>query len=96
MKNKNTNKNVSVINKYNILPVMLQFIFTILLIIFGILYFVNGDYNKWFLLFLGLDLMVMGYNNNIIYRRKNFTFLYVVFGIIVLFISLLFFLGVNI
>ena len=96
MKNKNTNKNVSVINKYNILPVMLQFIFTILLIIFGILYFVNGDYNKWFLLFSGLDLMVMGYNNNIIYRRKNFTFLYVVFGVIVLFISLLIFLGVNI
>lgn len=91
MKNKNTNKNVSVINKYNILPVMLQFIFTILLIIFGILYFVN---DKWFLLILGLDLMVMGYNNNIIYRRKNFTFLYVVFGIIVLFISLLIFLGV--
>lgn len=88
------NSKVNTINQYNIFPVVLQFIFTILVIVFGILYFINGDFNKWFLLSLGLALIIMAYNNHMFYKRANFTILYLVVGVIILIISILNFLGV--
>lgn len=88
------NSKVNTINQYNIFPVVLQFIFTILVIVFGILYFINGDFNKWFLLSLGLALIIMAYNNHMVYKRANFTILYLVVGVIILIISILNFLGV--
>lgn len=88
------NSKVNTINQHNIFPVVLQFIFTILVIVFGILYFINGDFNKWFLLSLGLALIIMAYNNHMVYKRANFTILYLVVGVIILIISILNFLGV--
>lgn len=90
------NIKVSKINQYNIFPVLLQFLFTILVIIMGILYLINHEFNKWFLLFLGFDLIIMAYNNQRIYRRPNFTVLYLLVGIIILIISIFNFLGVMV
>ena len=84
----------SKINKYNIVFINLQLIFTLLIIILGIAYFIDHDYDKWFELMLGIDLIIMGYNNYLIYKRAYFTTMYMIVGIIVIIISIFNFLGV--
>ena len=86
MKN-NNKKNTKVINQYNIFPVTLQFIFTILTVF-------KYSFTHYFELFLGLDLLVMAYNNHILFFRKNFTIIYLIFGLIMILISILGFMGV--
>lgn len=93
MKN-NNKKNTKVINQYNIFPVTLQFIFTILTVILCILTVFKYSFTHYFELFLGLDLLVMAYNNHILFFRKNFTIIYLIFGLIMILISILGFMGV--
>ncbi len=94
MSKKEDNK-ISPVNRFNILWVNIQVIMTILVVIFLILGFVSSK--KYFLgmeICMGLDLLVMAYNNYLIYKRKNVTVMYAIIGVLVLVYALLGFIGV--
>ena len=94
MSKKEDNK-ISPVNRFNILWVNIQVIMTILVVIFLILSFVSSK--KYFLgmeVCMGLDLLVMAYNNYLIYKRKNVTVMYAIIGVLVLVYALLGFIGV--
>ena len=61
--------------------IILQFVLTIGLIIFGIVTIFNTDLLYIFEIFLGITLLVMGLNNFLIYKRRNLTILYVIIGL---------------
>ena len=87
---KNTDNNISPINRFNIVFVNIQIILTILVLVFLILSLVADK--KFFLgmeIFVGLDLLIMGLNNHLIYKRKNITIMYVLIGICVLIYAIL-------
>ena len=61
--------------------IILQFVLTIGLIIFGIVTIFNTDLLYIFEIFLGITLLVMGLNNFLIYKRRNLTILYIIIGL---------------
>lgn len=78
---KNNNNKISVINRFNIVFVDIQVIFTILVLIFGILYLFNSKMAIYFRGFLILDLLMMAFNNYKIYKRINMTIVYLLVAI---------------
>lgn len=72
----------------------LQFIFSVAVIISIVFYFVNHQNISYLEFFLGITLVVMGYNNKQFYQRKNMTILYFVIGISLILFSIVQFLGV--
>ena len=73
--------------------IILQFILTIGLIIFGIVTIFNTDLLYIFEIFLGITLLVMGLNNFLIYKRRNLTILYIIIGLGSIVLSVLKLLG---
>lgn len=61
--------------------IIIQFILTICLIIFGFVTIFNTDLIYIFELLLGVTLLVMGLNNFLIYKRKSLTILYLIIGL---------------
>ncbi len=61
--------------------IILQFILTIGLIIFGIITIFKIELLYIFELLLGITLLIMGLNNFLIYKRRNLTILYVIIGL---------------
>lgn len=78
---KNNDNKISVINRFNIVFVDIQVIFTILVLIFGILYLFNSKMAIYFRGFLILDLLMMAFNNYKIYKRVNMTIVYLLVAI---------------
>lgn len=78
---KNNDNKISVINRFNIIFVDIQVIFTILVLIFGILYLFNSKMAIYFRGFLILDLLMMAFNNYKIYKRINMTIVYLLVAI---------------
>ena len=78
---KNIDNKISVINRFNIVFVDIQVIFTILVLIFGILYLFNSKMAIYFRGFLILDLLMMAFNNYKIYKRINMTIVYLLVAI---------------
>ena len=62
--------------KKSFITLYLQFIMTIVVIVFSILFFVDRKYLGFLELSLGVILVIMGYNNKFFYKRKNTTLLY--------------------
>ena len=48
-----------------------------------------------FQLFLGLTLLIMAYNNQIIYRRRRATILYSIIGVVLLILDLIMYISVG-
>jgi len=89
------NSNVKKINDYNILGVILQVIFTLASFILTIVSLLVSEKCFSFLeIVVGFDLLIMAYNNGKIYKRKNMTIIYVVFGICLIIYGILNFLEV--
>ncbi len=61
--------------------IVIQFILTIGLIIFGIITIFKTNLLYLFEIFLGITLLVMGFNNYLIYKRRNLTILYLIIGL---------------
>lgn len=78
---KNNDNKISVVNRFNIVFVDIQVIFTILVLIFGILYLFNSKMAIYFRGFLILDLLMMAFNNYKIYKRINMTIVYLLVAI---------------
>lgn len=89
------NKKVK-INEYNILGVIVQALLTFLILVFLILSLIISK--KYFLfmeIVVVLDLLIMAYNNKMIYKRDKMTKIYVVFSIIMIMYILMTVLGVK-
>ncbi len=81
--------------KKNLITVYLQMLISIISMIFVVLYFTTSKLFLHYLeLSLGVDLILMAINNKYFYKRKNFTILYLIFGIVMIGYGILKLLGV--
>ena len=87
-------KEMRKITRFNIVFINIQLVFTFLTIGLFIWFIIDSSIIYLFQFFLGLTLLVMAYNNQIIYRRKVATFLYIIIGIILLILDCIMYLGV--
>lgn len=80
------NKNDKLYKQYLLkkIGMTIQTVFVLCLVLFGVLSIFNSKMLKFLNLSLGLSLLSMAYNNYIIYKRKLFTLIYLIVGIIVL------------
>ncbi len=70
------------INKYNILGINIQIVLTILLCVFAIIgFFVNPWYFSIMRIIIGIDLLVMAFNNERVYHSRSVTIIYIIIGI---------------
>ncbi|MBE6157849.1 MAG: hypothetical protein E7160_03555 [Firmicutes bacterium] len=90
-KKDSTKKNINTIHAFNILFVDIQIVITVLTVILAILFIFNQKYMTLFEFSLGLNLLVMAFNNYKIYKRSKLTLIYAFVGVMILF---LIFLGV--
>ena len=75
-------------NKNNTkLFITIQFILTILLLVFGILSLIYKDLFFYFKLLLGITIIDMGINNQLIYKRLYATYVYLGVGVIILLVT---------
>ena len=81
---KRSNKSASMINRFNILFVDFQIVMTILTVIVFCLFIFNTRLFNYLQLSLGVTLLVMAYNNQILYKRVGATILYGFIGFILL------------
>lgn len=76
-------------NQYTLVWIITQLIVTLVLIVVGIIGLVKGgtmlEITK---IVLGLDFVIMAYNNKWVYNRNNFTILYLIVGILFLIIGI--------
>lgn len=93
-KNKKDNNGISKINRFNILFVDLQVIFTILTVIVLIWYLFDKSAWHFLQITLGITMIIIGYNNKIIYNRPKFAWVYYITGAILIIFDILLLLGV--
>ncbi len=85
----------SIINEFNILYIVLQGLLTITMLVFAVLSLVlDKSFYRFFVLFMGLDLVIIGINNYKIYKRRNATIMYIATGVILIVFIILKWLGV--
>ena len=85
---------ISKINRFNILFVDLQIIFTIVTVICVIWYLFNSKVWHVLQFVLGITLFIIGYNNKIIYNRPKFAWVYYIVGAVLIIFDILLLLGV--
>lgn len=83
------------ITRFNIAFINIQFFLTFFTLGLFIWYIIDAGMIYVFQLFLGVTLLVMAYNNQIVYRRKNATILYAVVGGVLLILDLIMYIGVH-
>ena len=80
---------VSKINRFNILFADLQFIFTILTLVFFVWYLFNDRIWDIMQFVLGITMIIIGYNNKIIYNNIKKSYFYYVCGGIIIIVEIL-------
>lgn len=88
MSKKDKNINDKLYKEYKVKKIGLntQFTLMIVLIILLVLRLFNPFFKAYYLLALAINLLVIAYNNHTIYKRKYFTLLYLIVGLISLII----------
>ena len=71
------------IHEFNILGAFLQILCTIIILVLAIVSIMNHNIFPYFEIFMGIDLMIMAYNNKKIFQKEKLTLYYLIFGIIV-------------
>lgn len=95
-KQKNNDIQPRKITPFNIVFINIQLFLTFLTIGLFIWYIIDSDIIYLFQFFLGITLLVMAYNNQIIYRRKLATVIYSIVGVILLILDLIMYIGVHV
>ena len=95
-KQKNNDIQPRKITRFNIVFINIQLFLTFLTIGLFIWYIIDSDIIYLFQFFLGITLLVMAYNNQIIYRRKLATVIYSIVGTILLILDLIMYIGVHV
>ena len=93
-KNKKENNGISKINRFNILFVDLQVIFTVLTVIVLIWYLFDKSAWHFLQIILGITMIIIGFNNKIIYNRPKFAWVYYITGAVLIIFDILLLLGV--
>lgn len=83
------------ITRFNIVFINIQLFLTFFTFGLFVWYIFDSSMIYLFQLFLGLTLLVMAYNNQIIYRRRRATILYSVIGVVLLILDLIMYLSVR-
>ena len=83
------------ITRFNIVFINIQLFLTFFTFGLFVWYIFDSSMIYLFQLFLGITLLVMAYNNQIIYRRRRATILYSVIGIFLLILDLIMYLSVR-
>lgn len=83
------------VTRFNIIFINFQLFLTFFTFGLFIWYIIDSDIIYIFQLFLGLTLLVMAYNNQLIYRHKKMTVLCATIGIILLILDLIMYVGVH-
>lgn len=89
-----TNNGISQINRFNIFFVDLQVIFTILTVIMLIWYIFDKSAWHFLQIVLGITMIIIGYNNKIVYNRPKFAWVYYITGAILIIFDILMIIGV--
>ena len=89
-----TNSRISKINRFNILFVDLQVVFTILTVIMLIWYLFDKSAWHFLQIVLGITMLIIGYNNKIVYNRPKFAWVYYITGAILIIFDILMIIGV--
>ena len=76
------------IHEFNILGAFLQALCTIIVLVLAIVSIMNHNIFPYFEIIMGIDLMIMAYNNKKIFQKEKLTLYYLIFGIIVLIIGI--------
>ena len=77
------------IHEFNILGAFLQVLCTIIVLVLAIVSIMNHNIFPYFEIIMGIDLMIMAYNNKKIFQKEKLTLYYLIFGIIVLVIGII-------
>ena len=77
------------IHEFNILGAFLQALCTIIVLVLAIVSIMNQNIFPYFEIFMGIDLMIMAYNNKKIFQKEKLTLYYLIFGIIVLIVGII-------
>jgi len=77
------------IHEFNILGAFLQALCTIIVLVLAIVSIMNHNIFPYFEIIMGIDLMIMAYNNKKIFQKEKLTLYYLIFGIIVLVIGII-------
>ena len=85
---------ISKINRFNILFVDLQIVFTVITLICLVWYLFNPKVWHVLQFVLGITMFIIGYNNKIIYNRPKFAWVYYIIGAILIIFDILLLLGV--
>ena len=88
------NNGISQINRFNILFVDLQVIFTVLTVVVLIWYLFDKSAWHFLQIILGITMIIIGYNNKIIYNRPKFAWVYYITGAVLIIFDILLLLGV--
>lgn len=90
-KTKGKNKNDVIYKNYvlNKIGITMQIVLVGLVLIFAVVSIFNPSCQYICTLFTGLALLVMAYNNYKIYKRKSFTMVYIIVGVLVLIFTVL-------
>ncbi len=71
------------------LDLKIQFVMSIILLILLVITIFNHNFLVFSEIMMGLTLLVMAYNNQTFYKRKNLTIIYIVFGVLVILMTIL-------
>lgn len=93
-KSKTESKGISKINRFNILFVDLQVIFTVLTVVMLIWYLFDSSAWHFLQIVLGITMIIIGYNNKIIYNRPKFAWVYYIVGAVLIIFDILLLIGV--
>ena len=72
----------------------IQICLSVLLVVIGLIVLFKNELFPILELVIGCDLLCLAYNNKVLFKRKELTTLYLVFGIIVLIVGILSLFGV--
>ena len=88
-------KKISKINEFNILGIMIQAILTIVCLVVAIMcIFVDKKFLNLLQILVSIDLIVIGINNYLVYKKNKLTIVYLIFGFILLILGILSVIGV--
>ena len=88
-------KEMRKITRFNIVFINIQLFLTFFTFGLFVWYIFDSSMIYLFQLFLGLTLLIMAYNNQIIYRRKKATILYSVIGVVLLILDLIMYISIG-
>ncbi|MBR4618341.1 MAG: hypothetical protein IKO49_03455 [Bacilli bacterium] len=93
-KNVNIEKTIINAKKHIVVTLFVQFILSVITLVFLIIYFFNKNFMSALQISLGLTMLITGYNNYYVYKRKLLTLVYFVLGLLLLALAVITIIGI--